>query len=270
MLRKLLQLAAAALAFAAAVLPLNGACAGAAPIGVVIMHGKGGSPDKHVNGLASALAEKGFLVANLDMPWSARRDYDVDVGAAEGELESALAALRAKGARAVFVAGHSQGGVFALYFASRHAVDGIIAIAPGGDVSSPAFVEKLAEPVARARQLVAEGKGAEKARFADYEGAKGVYPVVTTAASYLSWFDPDGAMGRAGAPGNVKPQVPVLYIAPSGDYPALARSKQARFAALPRNPLNRLYEPNASHIGAPAASADEIARWTAEVSDAVR
>ncbi|HJV52943.1 MAG TPA: alpha/beta fold hydrolase [Noviherbaspirillum sp.] len=264
MTRLLAKLAAVVLALA---LPLSGWCDTASPrIGIVIMHGKGGSPARQVNGLASALEEKGFLVANLEMPWSGRRDYDADVGAAENEVEAALAALRGKGADKLFVAGHSQGGMFAFYFGSRHAVDGIIAIAPGGDVSGATFVDKLGEPVARARQLVAEGKGNEKARFADYEGAKGLYPIVTTAAAYLSWFDPDGAMGRAGSPANVKPGVPVLYVAPRGDYPALLKVKQSRFQSLPPHPLTRLYEPDASHVGAPFASAEEIARWTAEVA----
>src|SRR5688572_23963768 len=38
-------------------------------IGIVIMHGKGGSPTGLVAGLARALEEGGYLVANLEMPW---------------------------------------------------------------------------------------------------------------------------------------------------------------------------------------------------------
>lgn len=163
-------------------------------MGVVVMHGKGGSPAKFVAGLASALADKGYLVANLEMPWSGRRDYDVSVSRAEEEVESALAALRGKGAQKVFVAGHSQGGVFAVYFAGRHSVDGVIAIAPGGDAGSPVFREKLGESVVRARQALVDGKDEEKLRFLDYEGSRGTSPVVTTPAVYLTWFDPEGAM----------------------------------------------------------------------------
>lgn len=268
MSRMLRKLATFALALA---LPLAGLCDAASPkIGIVIMHGKGGSPAKHVNGLASALEEKGYLVANLEMPWSGRRDYDVDVAAAEQEVEAALAALGGKGAARLFVAGHSQGGVFALYFGTRHVVDGVIAIAPGGDVSSPAFREKLGPHVERARQLIADGKGAEKDKFADFEGAKGVYPVVTTASAYFSWFDPAGAMGQAGAPKNINPKVPVLYIAPTDDYPTLTKAKKPKFESLPAHPLTRLYEPSASHLGAPSASRDEIVRWITEVDGAAR
>lgn len=234
-------------------------------IGIVIMHGKGGSPARLVADLASALESKGLLVANPEMPWSGRREYDASVADAEKEVESALGSLRAKGAAKLFVAGHSQGGVFALYFGNKHAVDGIIAIAPGGNVANALFREKLGESVEQARKLVAEGKGHEKARFFDYEGAKGAFPVLSAPAVYLGWFDPDGAMNQTLAVKSMQPQMPVLFIAPTGDYPGLFKIRQAMFDALPSHPLSKLYEPNATHTGAPTASIDEILRWTAEV-----
>ena len=60
-------------------------------IGIVFMHGKGGSPTGYVSILASSLEEKGYLVANLEMPWSGRRAYDVNVGVAGQEVDAALA-----------------------------------------------------------------------------------------------------------------------------------------------------------------------------------
>jgi len=236
-------------------------------IGIVVMHGKGGAPTKHVADLAASLAGKGCLVANLEMPWSGRRDYDTDVGSGEKEVEAALDGLRAAGATHLFVAGHSQGGLFALYFGGRHRVDGIVAIAPGGNVGSAVFREKLGASVAQARQLVAAGKGDEKTRFFDFESSRGTYPVVVTPANYLSWFDPDGAMNQAVAVRKVNPQVPVLFIVPKNDYPGLLKIKQPMFDALPRHALTRLYEPDSNHLGAPSASLDEILRWTAEAAN---
>lgn len=249
-------------------LPLTVAADTDGKIGIVIMHGKGGRPDGSVAGLASGLAQQGFLVANLDMPWSARRDYDVDVSAAEKEVESALTALRDKGAAKLFVAGHSMGGAFALYLGTKHAVNGIIAIAPGGDVGNATFQDKLGDTVALARKLVAEGKGHEKTRLSDFEGAKGVTPIVTTPAVYLTWFDPEGAMNQAKAVKGMNPDVPVLYIAPTDDYPGLRRVKQTMFGALPKNPRTKLYQPNAKHLQAPSASIEEIAAWTTAVAGA--
>lgn len=237
-------------------------------IGIVLMHGKGGSPTKHVSDLASSLEGQGFLVANLEMPWSGKRDYDVNVGATEREVESALSSLRGKGAQKLFVAGHSQGGLFALHFGSKHIFDGVIAIAPGGNVGSPTFREKLGESVELARKLIAEGKGDEKARLTDYEGAKGTYPISTTPAAYLTWFDPEGAMNQTAAVRSMNPAVPVLLIAPTNDYPGLLKVKQQMFDALPKNPRTKLYEPNSSHLNAPSASIKEIVEWTTAVANA--
>jgi pimeloyl-ACP methyl ester carboxylesterase len=233
--------------------------------GVVVMHGKGGSPQKFVDTLASYLQEKGHVVANLEMAWSGGRNYDVDVATAEKEVEAALDGLRAKGAKKLFVAGHSQGGLFALYFGTGHAVDGVIAIAPGGSTGSGVFREKLGASYERAKTLVAQGKGAEKERLQDYEGSRGIYPVVAPPSSYVTWFDPEGAMNEGAAVKKIKPATPVLFIVPTGDYPLLQKVKPAMFGALPPNPLTKLYEPDSSHVQAPSASREEIARWIAEV-----
>jgi pimeloyl-ACP methyl ester carboxylesterase len=242
--------------------------AGAAKIGVVVMHGKGGGPAGLVSGLAAGLESAGYLVRNLEMPWSGKRDYDVNVTAAEQEVEAALAALRDAGAQKLFVAGHSQGGVFALYFGGGHAVDGIVAIAPGGDTNSPFYRGRVADSLAEARKLVAEGKGAERTRLMDFEGAKGTYPVLTAPAVYVTWFDPDGAMNQTAAVRKMNPATPVLFIAPTNDYPALTRVKNAMFDALPKNPRTKLYEPGATHQYAPTASIQEIIAWTAGVANA--
>jgi pimeloyl-ACP methyl ester carboxylesterase len=235
-------------------------------LGAVVMHGKGGSPAKHVASLASTLEAKGILVSNLEMPWSGRREYDVDVKTADQEIEQGLKALRAKGASKVFVIGHSQGGAFALHFGSLQKVDGIVAIAPGGSTSSSVSREKLKEPLAQARDLVAQGKGDEKARLFDFEGSRGTIPLSTTSARYVEWFDPEGAMNQAKSSRALLAGIPVLYVAPTDDYAGLQRSKQQMFSAIPAHPLTRMIEPRASHTEAPGAAADEIVKWMQEVA----
>jgi pimeloyl-ACP methyl ester carboxylesterase len=264
-LRRAGPIAAAALTLAGAALTQAAAAEAPPRIGVVVMHGKGGSPAGHVAFLAAALERQGYLVANLEMPWSERRSYDVSVADAATEVESALARLRSSGAARVFVAGHSQGGLFALYFGGQHPVDGIIAIAPGGNVASPSYRERLGQSIAEARQLVADGKGNVAARFFDFEGSKGTYPITCTAANYLSWFDPEGAMNESLAVRNMNPQVPVLFIGPKNDYPPLIKVKASMFAALPHPPLTTLYEPDSGHLDAPTAAVEEIERWISKV-----
>ena len=236
------------------------------PIGIVIMHGKGGSPAGLVADLARTLDSKDYLVANLDMPWSGRRNYDVDVGRAEQEVAAALAGLREKGARKLFIAGHSQGGIFALHLAGKLEADGYVTIAPGGNVANRVFRENIGSWLVRARQLVADGNGNERATLGDYEGAKGAYLVQAIPAAYVTWFDPDGAMNMDRAVRSASPRAPILWVGPKRDYPGLIRTALPLFHDLPANRLTRLYQPDADHRGAPTAAADEIVRWTRDVA----
>ena len=254
------------LAAVTAVLPIA-AAAQSESIGIVIMHGKGGSPQRLVIELAKGLEAKGFLVANLEMPWSGKRNYDVTTAKGEEEVAAALADLRAKGAKKVFVCGHSQGGVFALHLAAKVAADGFITIAPGGNVATRFYSEKIGSSLARARQLVAEGKGNVPTPLQDYEGSKDAYEILAVPAAYVTWFDPAGAMDMERAVRVVSPRAPVLWVAPTRDYPGLIKGSLPLYRTLPKNPLTRLYEPNADHRGAPAASVEEVARWTQEVAN---
>ena len=239
-------------------------------LGAVVMHGKGGSPARFVSDLADGLEAKGFLVANLEMPWSGSRTYDVDTEAADRQIEAAITGLKAKGVVKVFVMGHSQGGAFALHFASRSPVDGIVAIAPGGSVDGKVYLEQVGESLARARKLVAEGNGAEKQRFDDYEGSRKNFTVVSPPAAYVTWFDPAGAMSMNRSLREFPAWVPVLWVSPTGDYPQLRKSSTHFYGLLPRNPLHRFVEPEANHLGAPKAALPDILAWAAAVAGIAR
>lgn len=235
-------------------------------IGLVLMHGKGGTPTALVSDLAAALARRGMLVANIEMPWSRSRTYDISVADAERSVDEAIRGLREQGAQKIFVGGHSLGAVFAICYGSRHPVDGVVMVAPGGSVSTKAFRERLGDSVEKARRLVAEGKGDETARLTDFEGGRGEYTIVITPKLYLEWFDPDGAISQVRASRRMNPAVPVLYVSPTGDYAGLRNSRQESFAALPPNPLTRMIEPATDHAGAPMAARQEIGDWLLEVA----
>jgi len=231
------------------------------------MHGKGGRPGKFVDELASALEAEGFQVANLEMPWSGNRHYDVDMNGGVEEITHALDAMRAKGARKVFVSGHSQGGLFALHYGSLHSVDGLIPVAPGGQVDARSFTDALGQYVYKAKKMIKKGQGNEKADFGDYEGSRGANTVTTTAAIYYDWFNPDGAH-TSRVFRKVKKGIPVLYVGPKRDYMFLQRIKHDNFRSLPSHPLSRLYEPDSDHLNAPGAAASEIIVWIRQVASA--
>lgn len=265
-IRVIARLLLAALAAAA---PLS-ALAQAEPIGIVIMHGKGGSPNHFVSDLARSLERKDYLVANLEMPWSGRLGFSLPVSRAEADVAAAVADLRGKGAKKVFVAGHSLGGAFTLHLAGRLTADGFIVIALGGDAANPFYRKSVAGSIARAEQLVAEGKGSVPVRLEDFEGGRGTYTIETVPAAYLTWYDLNGAMNMGRAAKAANPQSPILWIIQKRDYPGLLKSSPLIFRMLPPSPLTRLYEPDSDHLNAPGASADEIARWTREVAVAAK
>jgi pimeloyl-ACP methyl ester carboxylesterase len=237
-----------------------------AKLGAIVMHGKGGSPASLVSELAAALEAKGFAVANLEMPWSGNRTYDVDTKQADRQVDAAIADLKTRGAGKVFVMGHSQGGVFALHYATRHPVDGVVAIAPGGSVDNQTFLQQVGASLSRAKQLVAEGRGAEKQRLDDFEGSRGNFTVVAPPAAYVTWFDPDGAMSMTRTLREFPATVPVLWVSPTGDYPGLRRSASQSYGRLPKNPLDRFVEPDTGHKGAPRAAIPAILEWTAQLA----
>ncbi len=242
-----------------------GQTAAQSTIGFVVLHGKGGRPEGLTAPLAANLQQQGMLVISPEMPWSGKRKYDSDVAAAEAQVTEAVRSLRQRGATKVFLAGHSQGAVFGLYYASKHPIDGLVLIAPGGSVATNFYRQKVAPSVSKARSLVADGKGNEPGEFEEYEGDKGFWTVRTTAAAYLSWFDPEGPMNQTKSSQALPKTLPVLHVAPTSDYPALLRAKQEMYGAL-ATPLKRLYEPSSDHRSAPRDSAAEIARWAAEVA----
>ena len=234
-------------------------------IGFVVLHGKGGRPEGLTAPLDASLQQQGMLVISPEMPWSGKRKYDADVAAAETQITEAVRTLLQRGAAKVFLAGHSQGAVFGLHYASKHPLDGLVLIAPGGNVATNFYRQKVSPSVSKARSLVAGGKGNEPGEFEEYEGDKGFWTVRTTAAAYLSWFDPEGAMNQTKSSRALPKTLPVLHVAPTSDYPALLRAKQDMYDAL-ATPLKRLYEPSSDHRNAPRDAAAEIARWAAEVA----
>ncbi|MFA6019347.1 MAG: alpha/beta fold hydrolase [Rhodospirillales bacterium] len=162
----------------------------AGPVGVILMHGKWGSPDYNIVQLADKLNAAGFLVERPLMPWSRKRDYDADYTQAMEEIDAVAERLRKRGATQIAVGGHSFGANVALgYAATRPDVAAILALAPGH--VPELFASRLTESIAKARNLVEQGRGEETANFDDIN--QGKTKIITPKARvYLSYFDPDG------------------------------------------------------------------------------
>ena len=252
-------------------LPLSfGLAADNANVGVVVMHGKWGSPQRLVNGLADALQREGFLVANPEMPWSGRRYYDKSIDGADAEIDAEVAQLRDKGAKQIFIVGHSLGAAYALHYASRTAVNGVAAIAPGHIPEGRRFTEMYVDDVNKARALAAAGKGDEMIWFQDLNTGNRRSNLKASAATFLSYFDPAGPLNMARNAQSIKPGTPVLWAVPKQEEQPLRDFVVRFYEKLPPNPGNKFAEPDSDHLQAPTVATAEIINWiraSAKMSD---
>ena len=231
-------------------------------IGVVLMHGNTDSPSGNIAMLAAAMEDAGYLVERPEMCWSFRRKRDRPFLDCLAELDPPIARLAGRGASAIVVAGMSQGGAAALAFGARRSgLAGIIALAANGDPGRlVSLFPLIAQSVAEARAMVAAGRGDERATFSDMN-IRGPFPVETTAATYLSFFDPAG-------PSNMRDNVsrllaPLLWVAGSADRSQFGPGDA--FSRAPTNPMNRYVTVSADHLGTPSAAREAVLAWLKEL-----
>ena len=157
-------------AILACLLAIAPVAARADAIGVVLMHGKQGTPDEHYLAYLSQQIEKaGFPVDRPTMCWSRTRIYDRALLDCMADIDDLIARLKNCGATAIVVAGHSLGGFGAILYGSLHdGLKGVIALAPG---PSPGVVNRpeVATGMQRAQILIAAGHGNEAQSFTELE-----------------------------------------------------------------------------------------------------
>jgi esterase/lipase len=221
------------------------------------MHGKTGSPNSVITGLASTLQGAGYLVDTPEMCWSQRRIYDRSFTDCLTEIDAAVARLKGRGAARIVVAGMSQGGDAALvYGVRRPGLAGIIALAPAAAPEYQSQLPDIANSVAEAKSMVAAGRGNETSSFTD-RNSGGALSVRTTAVIYLSYLDPQGAANMLNAVRALR--APLLWVAGTAD-PSQTRA-QTEFAQVPVNPLNHFVMVSAAHLGTPDAARDAVLGW---------
>lgn len=211
--------------------------------GVVVMHGKGGQPGS-MSSVSSALTTAGASVVTPTMSWSnGYRTYSATLD----EVAGHIASLRAKGATRIALVGQSLGANVALgYGTQRGDVQAIVAMAPGHFPER--FASKSAASLARAKQAVAAGRSNETGSYFDTNQGKD-FEVRTTAAAYVSFFDPAGpaVMGRNA--GNLKVRN-LLWIVGTGDAGARAVAKGGKVVTV-----------SGGHFETPKVSAPEVVSW---------
>ena len=229
-------------------------------VGVVLMHGKWGTPDKGIAPVELELKGAGFAVVSREMPWSDRRAYDAGWDEAMLQIEGEVAGLRAAGARKIVIGGHSMGANVALGYAARHAdVDGVLVLAPGHTPERFAGNRQMAESLARARALVAAGQNGSYANFTDTNQGR-TREVSAHPSVYLSYFDPDGAAVMPRNAAKLSPNTAVFWVVGTKDRMFAAGTGYA-FDRAPANPHSLYRTVDADHFGTPAAARRIVVDW---------
>ncbi len=240
--------------------------AAAAPkLGVLMLHGKnpGDNRDPHFRPVVYKLEQEGWLVSFPNMPWSSTRYLEGNWDLAMSEIDAQVKDLRAKGAEKIVLMGHSLGVPAAMSYAARGGdVQALVLLAPGhipsGYYRNPRF-KSVHDSVNEARALVAAGKGNERGRFNDINQGR-TLNVATTAADYLSYFDPASDAEMSVTAPRIPPSVPVLSVVGDAD-PLFAHVRAYYVDQLPANPESRLLEVKGTHLSTPEVAYPEVRAW---------
>jgi pimeloyl-ACP methyl ester carboxylesterase len=181
------------------------------------------------------------------MCWSYRRRRDRPLLDCLSELEAPIEQLSGRGVRAIAVAGMSVGGLGAVAFgARRQGLVGIIALAATGRRSAWC----VSFPRSPRRRRWSPPAAATNAPALPTEISAGLFPINTTAAIYLSFFDPTGP---ANIPDNTsRLRAPLLWVAGTAD-----RSQTGpdyAFSRAPANLQHRYVMVDSDHLGTPTAA----------------
>jgi pimeloyl-ACP methyl ester carboxylesterase len=211
--------------------------------GIVVMHGKGGRPGS-MTAISSALTAAGALVASPTMSWSS--GYQTYTRTLD-EVAGHIASLRAKGATRIALVGQSLGANVALgYGAQRGGVQAIAALAPGHRPEG--FIRKSGDSLARAKQAVAAGRGSEVGSYFDSNQGRD-FQVQTTAAAYVSFFDPAGPAVMSRNAASLKGGS-LLWVIGTGDAGAQSVARGGKIITVP-----------GSHFDTPKVAAPHVVAW---------
>jgi pimeloyl-ACP methyl ester carboxylesterase len=231
------------------------------PVGIVVMHGKWDRPGGHVSDFSSAMERSGLLVATPEMTWSGRRSYDAGVAAMESDIDAAVGQLRQRGARTIILAGHSFGAAGAVRYASRHKVDGIVALAPGHYPEGNNFMNLTAASRSKAQALLDAGKPDETGWFDDPNNGGRLKQIKMSAQTYIDFFDPAGPMNFGNNAATVLPGTAVLWIVGQAEETGLRNMAGRVFEQLPKGLAARRVDIPGGHLETPSNAASVVLDW---------
>ena len=236
----------------------------AAPkIGIVLLHGALAVPGD-LDDTAKYLSEAGYVVDVPEMCWSQDRHYDKTFLACLGEIDPAIARVKAKGATAIVVGGFAFGGSAAIAYGARKAgLAGIFALAPDHEPERLAREAHIAKSLALAIRLKVAGEGNQPMDFSTYANGQ-IVGARMTVLFYPTFYavDSPGYM-----PANTpRLTAPILWVGGTKDKSQLGPTYA--FNKAPANPLNRYVKLGSDHSGTLTAGKDAVLSWLSDLAAA--
>lgn len=225
--------------------------------GVLLLHGKGGTPLKTWEHFQSALEKEGFIVMAKEMPWSKNRYIDKTYEASLDEIKASIEELKTKGVKQIVLIGHSMGANVAIAYGSLQPLNALVVLAPGHNPNKMASYFKPSLELAKS--MIDEGKGTSIASFADTNVGK-QFMKEMRADIYYSFFSLEGLSAMETRAKYIPNTLPVLYIVGKND-PLTEKNGMHTFDAIPKTPKTQYVTVPADHFGAVNASVEDVLEW---------
>lgn len=222
---------------------------------VIALHGKWGKPP---GPLAASFEAAGARVVSPVMTWSRERLYDVDYSSALQEVHALVEQLRAQGAQTVVLAGHSLGANAAIAYLARYSdVDALMIFAPGHVPELQYRAGQTQASLKAARERRESGRGEQSDfEFTDFNSGDRRRQILSSAAVYLSFYEPQGLANMSESAAKARASIPVFYAGTTQD--PIHRWGQGSRYIYDRLPMHRnsvYVESSAAHMEVPQAIA---------------
>ena len=234
------------------------------PLVLVFIHGKGSEPDKpDYKSLYAKLNGAGYQVIAPRMPWAGEH-WSGTLSQAMEVIDAAVN-LGASSGRKVLVGGHSYGGMAAILYRPGNppaTVAGRFMLAPGGMIDLARKSQAaVAAAVARAKQMVAEGKSQETARFAVTNVGKGnqvfTDTLIATPEVMLSYHDVAVFPGTRDALAQIRQ--PVFWAVGEGD--PIPYNRKPLYDLVPVDARSVYLELPGGHVDMLGQAAEPLVEW---------
>jgi pimeloyl-ACP methyl ester carboxylesterase len=233
-------------------------------VGVILMHGKQGSPNTPgLRDIASKAQAAGMKVVVPSMPWGSGGWEKINVTPDQvfAMIDGYANQLRAQGAQRIVVGGHSLGANMALAYAvARQNVAGVVMAAPGHSPVGSYRNPSIKDSIDQAAQLVKSGQASQPFSGLDENQGSSIR-MSTTAGVYAAWLNPRGQASMPVQAPLLPASIPVMVIIGTKD-PGYGYIENSVYKPAAKNPYSKfLVIDGGDHRNTDQAASQRIVDW---------